>query len=296
MLYTSLQDAYRSFNEEFFDSRLPQVLFTLQRKKGMAGYFHSKIFASRQDRGGCDPERLDEIALNPESISGRSDTYVLQVLLHEMVHVWQAYFGSPSRAGYHNQEFADRMESVGLIASTNGTQSGARVGQKMGDYISEGGPFSISAARLIKDGWTFTWEDVRGAREPSQIHVPVKLEGLDVTPVKDGHGIIRLVVTEVGEAPEPPRISPDIPAIPPADLPETIRALLPGPDTKPKHTVPVFYKGSPVTVKMNVPGKVKKVSRHKYMCPECTATAWAKPGTLLLCGTHEIEMSVIGVV
>jgi hypothetical protein len=30
--------------------------------------------------------------------------------------------------------------------------------------------------------------------------------------------------------------------------------------------------------------KAKKASKTKYTCPECGQNAWAKPGTLLICG------------
>ena len=33
-----------------------------------------------------------------------------------MCHQWQQHFGKPSRNGYHNKQWADKMESVGLIA------------------------------------------------------------------------------------------------------------------------------------------------------------------------------------
>ena len=35
-------------------------------------------------------------------------------LVHEMVHFWQQEFGTPSRRGYHNREWADKMEALGL--------------------------------------------------------------------------------------------------------------------------------------------------------------------------------------
>ena len=37
-----------------------------------------------------------------------------------MTHLEQAHFGKPSRNGYHNKEWADLMERVGLMPSDTG--------------------------------------------------------------------------------------------------------------------------------------------------------------------------------
>ena len=66
---------------------------------------------------------------------------VYSTLVHEQCHIWQHSLGKPSRTGYHNKEFAKKMESVGLIASTTGRPGGKQVGQKMSDYPIESGVF-----------------------------------------------------------------------------------------------------------------------------------------------------------
>jgi hypothetical protein len=43
----TLQTAYDYFNTELFGGRLPQVLITLQRKKGARGYFSPNRFCGR---------------------------------------------------------------------------------------------------------------------------------------------------------------------------------------------------------------------------------------------------------
>ena len=37
-------------------------------------------------------------------------------LVHEMVHLWHHHEGKPSRSGYHNTDWADKMATVGVGA------------------------------------------------------------------------------------------------------------------------------------------------------------------------------------
>ena len=94
----------------------------------------------------------DEISLSPDQL-GEPTLDTLAVLVHEMTHQWQAHFGAPSRSGYHNREWAARMETLGLIPSDTGRPGGKRTGQSMGHYVSDGGPFEQAAKTLRGTGW-----------------------------------------------------------------------------------------------------------------------------------------------
>jgi hypothetical protein len=50
--------------------------------------------------------------------------------------------------GYHNREWADRMEAIGLPSSSTGQPGGKRVGGRMSHYILEGGPFARAFAAM----------------------------------------------------------------------------------------------------------------------------------------------------
>src|SRR5262245_50122233 len=52
-----------------------------------------------------------------------------------MVHCWQEHFGKPGRARYHNHEWADKMEALGLMPSDTGEENGKRVGQRVRHYV-----------------------------------------------------------------------------------------------------------------------------------------------------------------
>jgi predicted SprT family Zn-dependent metalloprotease len=81
-------------------------------------------------------EVTDEIALNPSCFKDRADAQIFSTLVHEMVHLWQFHFGSSSRSGYHNREWADRMEQLGLMPSYTGEPGGERTGQRVTHYTS----------------------------------------------------------------------------------------------------------------------------------------------------------------
>jgi predicted SprT family Zn-dependent metalloprotease len=134
--YDDFDAAYAYFNKRLFGGRLPPCLITVRPHRGAYGYFSSERFGSRDGK-----EIHDEIALNIRHFEKRSPCEILSTLVHEMVHLEQAHFGSPSRNGYHNSEWAGLMERVGLMPSDTGAPGGKRTGQRMTHYIVPDGPF-----------------------------------------------------------------------------------------------------------------------------------------------------------
>ena len=145
--YGKLNAAYAYFNAALFAGVLPPCLITMQRRNGSYGYF----CGGRFDRvtGG---DHVDEIALNPAHFHARSPQEVLSTLVHEMVHLWQHHFGKPSRSGYHNREWAAKMEEVGLRSTDTGAEGGKKTGQKMSHMILEEGAFAAGCAALMQGG------------------------------------------------------------------------------------------------------------------------------------------------
>lgn len=155
-MYESLQLAFDHFNRTLFDEQLPKVILTVQRKKGVMGYF-------APDRwGNLGGKQCHEIAINPSYIANCRLIEVMQTLVHEMVHCWQHCFGSPGRDYYHNKEWAMKMIKVGLMPSSTGEPGGAITGQQIGDYIIEGGIF-LESFNELKETQQFqlTWIDRR---------------------------------------------------------------------------------------------------------------------------------------
>jgi predicted SprT family Zn-dependent metalloprotease len=151
--YAELQQAYDHFNTVLFRGQLPDCLITLQREKRTFGYFASTRFVNRNGL------QTDEIAMNPSYFGVRTVRATLSTLVHEMVHAWQFHFGKPSRAGYHNTEWAEKMERVGLMPSNTGKPGGKRVGQQMTHYIIDGGAYDRACADLLTAEFTLSWLD-----------------------------------------------------------------------------------------------------------------------------------------
>lgn len=151
--YSELQDAYDYFNQTLFGGRLPAALITFQRKNRTYGYFSGDRWQGH--RG----ELRDEIAMNPEHFETRSLPEVLSTLAHEMVHLRQHHEGKPSRSGYHNKQWADWMEDIGVIPSNTGAPGGKRTGQKMTHYIEAGGAFDRACKALCDKGFRLSWAD-----------------------------------------------------------------------------------------------------------------------------------------
>jgi hypothetical protein len=125
--YASLDAAYKHFNTMLFGGLLAPCLITLQRRKGTYGYFVAERMAELDDG---EDRAVDEIALNPAEFPGRSPKEILSTLVHEMAHLWQHHYGTPSRGRYHNAEWAAKMKAVGLIPSHTGRPGGRETGRR----------------------------------------------------------------------------------------------------------------------------------------------------------------------
>ena len=163
--YSLLNMAFEHFNEVLFAGRLPACLLTVQRETNTMGYFSPDRWGNR--RG----EKAHEIAINPAYFASHSLVEVLQTLVHEQCHLWQQCFGQrKSQYGYHNREWAAKMESIGLVPSQTGAPGGKRTGQQMSDYPLPGGPFLAACDSLVATGFQINWVDrIPASRESSQI-------------------------------------------------------------------------------------------------------------------------------
>ena len=162
--YGEFQRAFSFFNERLFVSqleRVPECLIVMTRKPGSHGYLAPSRWVN-----ALTEEPLHELALNPLTLGGRSAEDVLSTLVHEMTHAWQCSCSEkPPRKGYHNREWAEGMEAIGLIPSNNGQEGGKQTGQKMTHYIEAGGEFQRAAALLTDIGWTVPYLDVPGEKK-----------------------------------------------------------------------------------------------------------------------------------
>ncbi len=161
--YTALQDAFDYFNRQLFNDALPQVLIVLHRKKGAKGYFWADMWRG-YDGESIEATKLSEISLTPETLD-RPDKEILSTLVHEMVHLWQHTSGKPSRNAYHNREWADQMEDIGLYPTHDGTWEGKQTGQRVTHRIVENHRFDVAATAFLEDRKVIQWFGVQQRNE-----------------------------------------------------------------------------------------------------------------------------------
>jgi len=151
--YRAFQQAYDFFNGELFRGTLPPVLVTLQRHAKAKGYFSPERFSGRIEDAAA-----HELAMNPDTFTGRSDEDILSTLAHEMAHVWQQTHGTPPRRSYHDREWAQKMKEIGLQPSTTGEPGGKETGQSVTHYILPAGAYANAYARLKATGFQLHWQ------------------------------------------------------------------------------------------------------------------------------------------
>jgi len=153
--YQGFQHAYDFFNRALFNGSLPQVLVTLQRHAKTRGYFSPERFNGRIDKTA-----VHELALNPDSFTGRTDEMILSTLAHEMAHVWQQTHGKPPRRSYHDRQWAAKMKEIGLQPSSTGEAGGKETGQTVSHYIISGGRYAQAYGKLAEQGFQLHWQSV----------------------------------------------------------------------------------------------------------------------------------------
>ncbi|MDQ1817282.1 SprT-like domain-containing protein [Massilia sp. CCM 9210] len=153
IVYAELQLAYDTFNAELFDNSLADCLLTLQRKDRTMGYFSAGRFGNRSK------EKLHEIAMNPAYFAVVPLVEIMGTMVHEMCHLWQHQHGIPARRRYHDKEWGDKMEAIGLMPSATGLPGGKKTGDKMADYPIEGGRFLEVCRGLLTRDFQISWYD-----------------------------------------------------------------------------------------------------------------------------------------
>jgi predicted SprT family Zn-dependent metalloprotease len=146
--YDKLDLIYAYFNEKLFGGELPNCILTFNaRSARAAGFFAARDWEHKDDNTDETSLKTHEISLNPNCLN-RPPRSTMATLVHEMVHLWQYVFGKPTRNGYHNTEWADKMESIGLLPTNTGEIGGRRTGQKVTHWIIDDGPYAQAFAKL----------------------------------------------------------------------------------------------------------------------------------------------------
>ena len=277
-MYAFVQDAYDFFNDRLFAGKLPPCLLTLQREKNTMGYFSS----NRWQGGG--KQVVHEIALNPAFFITHKPLELMQTLVHEMVHLWQHEFGKPSHRAYHNTEWANKMESIGLMPSDTGEPGGKRTGQRMSDYPIEGGAFYLQCVVFAKMGYKLPFYDRYAKMESTQIRhtsESVQVMGTGVLLQADNLGELTAVEIPVdGEPPSTATMSPTVTENDVADDSAAVASLL----------RPLSEQFDIDAAELCQQHEKEANAKRKtvYQCQSCGDRAWGKSSLNLWCGKCEI--------
>lgn len=151
-IYHDLHHIVQYMNYRLFGDQLPDCLLAL--RSGLP----SMVCLSQQKVQDCNVHSSDTLLFNPADFSPSPSVEWLAALAKALVHLWQRYFGTPSRYGYHNREWATKMKTIGLHPSQTGEHGGRETGDKMRYWIIEGGLLEQVANELIADKVTLRWQ------------------------------------------------------------------------------------------------------------------------------------------
>lgn len=159
--FAAYEKMFGYFNEKVFAGELPAPLLNFSRRAKTNGFFAPERWEKGKDV-------RHEISLNPSTLKSRRPIEVASTLVHEMVHLWQHENGKPSRSGYHNAEWARKMEAVGLVPSDTAQPGGNKTGQRVSHYIEKGGVFAKAFAAMPREfGLPWACEELEGAAKKS---------------------------------------------------------------------------------------------------------------------------------
>lgn len=263
--YSRFQEAYDFFNDRIFESKLPACLITFQRQKRIMGYVSLERWINNKK------EYIHELAINPEYFANFPLVEICQTLCHEMVHVWQAHFGTAGRRGYHNREWANKMIAIGLMPSTTGKPGGDIVGEHVADYILHDGRFMAAFNELAASGFQVTWMD----RYPV-----IRSETTTLT------------YTQTGKPVELDTKAPSARMVMEERTDHTARQSLPYSFEELDAAFTAAFTPQLLPPANAIPTTKPKVSsnKHKYRCPKCHLQMWGKPEAYVICGECNAAM------
>jgi predicted SprT family Zn-dependent metalloprotease len=143
--YWQLGRAYDFLNERLFDGSLTPLMITYRGKAGRLGKY---VPDHLSERGGS--RKTAELMLNPDHF-GENDEDILAGFTAGIAQHWQYECGNPSRPGYYNQEWRDKMQSIGLPTSGRGQKVAAIT-------IEEDGLFQTAVRELVTSGFKVRWQ------------------------------------------------------------------------------------------------------------------------------------------
>lgn len=188
IIYQELTKYFEKFNDMFEEClgnrlELDDIIFTLQRKNKILGYFAHKNFESQ------DGLFKHEISLNPEYFTVKPKIEVLRVFCQELLQLYRVEHGDPEtlKIGFYDEEWGEFMMCVGLMPSRTGKPDGKETGKKMSSYILPDGAFIKLCNELAEQGLLIEWFDKIPAKYEIEHLMQDLYEIRDLIDLKDVH-------------------------------------------------------------------------------------------------------------
>ena len=161
-----LQGAYSFFNRTIFESELPECMLTIEENSGALGYFRPACFVAENQNS------IHQINLNPTCVFKYDIKQILSILVHEQCHLWiYENVHQKISGGYHCKRWAQKMVSVGLLPTHDGTIHGRKTGYRISHLLIQGGPFDRACDELLSHKFHLTWgKATRAAHEAGNGH------------------------------------------------------------------------------------------------------------------------------
>ncbi len=132
----------------------PECIVTVESfARGYGAFAAKSIWSDHHGR------LLDQITLVVNSVTFADLKFGASLIVHELIHSVQFHKGTVSEKtrDYHNAQYRDWMQSVGLQTSKTGLPGGADVGSGMSHYIIPDGPFDREMDKILGAGFELPW-------------------------------------------------------------------------------------------------------------------------------------------
>lgn len=157
--------AFDHLNKVVWGGKLKAPMLLLTRdSRIVGGHFAAKKWTDE------DGTLIHEIAVNANCVADQDPMTIFGILAHEMAHLWQQDHGSPTRGGYHNEEWMAEARRIGLTIEGGG--------QRVSTEIEPGGLVEKAIASMPEEA-VFPWmsaEAVNG--EPKNDDKPKGKSGI----------------------------------------------------------------------------------------------------------------------
>ncbi len=149
---TQFQGMFDYLNKTVFNSELHSCMLVFSRNANIiGGYFSPEKWINEESE-----TKVHEIGLNANIIKDHSFLHIVNIIIHEMIHLEQYLNGTHSRAGYHNKGFIKRCEDIGLKVEGKG--------QMVSTSIKQGG-LAEQVALDMPEELIFDWTS-------NELHIP----------------------------------------------------------------------------------------------------------------------------